>query len=241
MTKNILEIHNLSVFYGPVQALRGVSLHVPQGGITCLIGANGAGKTTVLHTVSGLLKPSQGELKFKGDSILGSPPHELVGRGLVQCPEGRGVFPEMTVEENLLLGSYSRRDLKDLKKDKDHVFELFPRLRERLRQMAGTLSGGEQQMLAIGRALMAAPSLLLLDEPSLGLAPQLVAAIFQTLKRINAQGVSILLVEQNAHMALEVSDWAYVLETGHVILHGPANKIARDPKVRAAYLGENIT
>jgi branched-chain amino acid transport system ATP-binding protein len=165
----------------------------------------------------------------------------LVGRGLVQCPEGRGVFPEMTVEENLLLGSYSRRDLKDLKKDKDHVFELFPRLRERLRQMAGTLSGGEQQMLAIGRALMAAPSLLLLDEPSLGLAPQLVAAIFQTLKRINAQGVSILLVEQNAHMALEVSDWAYVLETGHVILHGPANKIARDPKVRAAYLGENIT
>jgi len=234
----ILEVRDLQVAYGAVQALRGVSLDVGRGEIVTLIGANGAGKSTVLKVVSGLQKPTSGSVRFQGEGIVGVLPHELVRRGLVQCPEGRGVFPNLTVEENLDLGAYCRHDRVRIASDLSHVFSLFPRLEDRRRQMAGTLSGGEQQMLAIGRALMASPQLLLLDEPSLGLAPQMVEVIFDTILRINREGTTLLLVEQNAHMALETASRAYVLETGSVILHGPAAEVRRDPKVKAAYLGE---
>ena len=241
MNPPLLEIKNLSVFYDAIQALRGISLSVPQGSIVCLIGANGAGKTTVLRAISGIKKPAQGGILFNGTDISGQPPHALVGLGIVQCPEGRGVFPNLTVEENLDLGAYVRRDRDAIRKDLDHVYSLFPRLRERHKQMAGTLSGGEQQMLAIGRALMARPQLLLLDEPSLGLAPQVIELIFETVRQINRGGTTILLVEQNAQMALEVSHYAYVLETGGIILEGEAAQLLKDPKVQQAYLGEAVS
>ena len=234
----ILEISNLEVSYGAIQALHGVSLNVERGKISCLIGANGAGKSTVLRAVSGLVQPAAGSIVFKGEGLAGVQAHDIVRRGLLHCPEGRGVFPELRVEENLDLGAYTRNEREEVRRDLMHVFELFPRLMERRGQAAGTLSGGEQQMLAIGRALMGKPELLLLDEPSLGLAPQVVEMIFETVKRINAEeGVSILLVEQNANLALAASHQAYVLETGKILLAGEAKKVAKDRRVKEAYLG----
>jgi branched-chain amino acid transport system ATP-binding protein len=240
LNPSLLEIKNLSVFYDAIQALRGINLVVPKGSIVCLIGANGAGKSTVLRAVSGVKRPSSGEIVFNGQNITAKAPHAIVGMGIVQCPEGRGVFPNMRVDENLDLGAHNRRDHAQIKKDLEHVFSLFPRLKERHKQSAGTLSGGEQQMLAIGRAIMARPQLLLLDEPSLGLAPQVVEAIFETVERINQEGTTILLVEQNAQLALEVSDTAYVLETGNILLEGESSRVLEDPKVKQAYLGEIV-
>jgi branched-chain amino acid transport system ATP-binding protein len=238
--QNLLEIKNLSVFYGAIQALRAISLRVEKGSIACLIGANGAGKSTVLRAVSGVKRPAGGEIFFNSQPITALAPHEIVKRGIVQCPEGRGVFPNLTVEENLDLGAYVRRDKNLIQNDLEHVYLLFPRLKERRQQSAGTLSGGEQQMLAMGRALMARPQLLLLDEPSLGLAPQVIELIFETIQKINAEGTTILLVEQNAQLALEASDHAYVLETGNLILSGPAAEVLKNPKVKEAYLGEGV-
>lgn len=240
MTEIILEIRDLSVHYGAVQALRSVSLKVPKGSIVCMVGANGAGKSTVLKTVSGIKKPTTGEVFFNGRPTAALAPHKLVRMGIVQSPEGRGVFPNLTVDENLDLGAYVRRDRELIRKDLDHVYALFPRLRERHKQSAGTLSGGEQQMLAIARALMARPQLLLLDEPSLGLAPQVTELIFETVRRINGEGTTILLVEQNAQLALESSHYAYVLETGSILLEGGASEVLGDRRVREAYLGETV-
>ncbi len=240
MGLNLLEISGLSVFYDAIQALRGVSLNVPKGSIVCLIGANGAGKSTVLRAVSGIKKPSEGEILFNGRNLASLAPHVLVRMGIVQCPEGRGVFPNLTVAENLDLGAYIRSDRVEIAGDLDHVYSLFPRLKERHKQMAGTLSGGEQQMLAIGRALMARPQLLLLDEPSLGLAPQVIELIFETIERINGEGTTILLVEQNAQLALAASHYAYVLETGTILLEGEADRVLQNPKVKQAYLGEAV-
>jgi branched-chain amino acid transport system ATP-binding protein len=234
----MLEVKDLSVRYGAIKALSGVSLSVRKGEILTLIGANGAGKTTTLRAISGMVKPVGGSVvSFEGDSIIGQRPDQLVRRGLSHCPEGRGIFSNMTVEENLRLGAFTRTDASGIEEDKKRVFELFPRLLERRKQSAGTLSGGEQQMLAIGRALLARPRLLLLDEPSLGLAPQLVQTIFKIIREINARGVTILLVEQNAHMALQVAHNAVVLETGSVAMSGPAGELAKSEAVRKAYLG----
>jgi branched-chain amino acid transport system ATP-binding protein len=233
----MLTVSGIDVFYDMIQALHGVSFEVRQGEIVTLIGSNGAGKSTTLMTLSGLLNPTNGSITFEGRDLLHIPPHQRVAAGLVQSPEGRRVFAEMTVEENLRLGAYSRRDNAEIKKDIENVFGLFERLRERRGQSAGTLSGGEQQMLAIGRALLSRPKLLLLDEPSLGLAPLLVRDIFRNLQRIRDTGVTILLVEQNAHLALEIADRAYVLETGRVVMEGPAAEIAKNPRVKEAYLG----
>jgi branched-chain amino acid transport system ATP-binding protein len=234
----LLEIDNLKVSYDAITALHGVSMKVESGSVVCLIGANGAGKSTVLRTVSGLKRPDSGRVRFKGQDLDGLPAHQIVRLGVAHSPEGRGVFPALTVEENLRLGAYIRDDKQGVERDLEHVSTLFPRLADRRRQAAGTLSGGEQQMLAIGRALMARPSLLLLDEPSLGLAPQVVESIFGIVERIHQEGTTVLLVEQNAHMALEVSQYAYVLETGHLLLEGVAAKVRHDPRVKAAYLGE---
>jgi len=234
----LLEIKNLSVFYEAVQALRGVNLQVTQGSVVCLIGANGAGKSTVLRAVSGLKKPTLGDIYFNGESIIRLRPEQIVRWGIVHSPEGRGVFPNLTIEENLDLGAYVRQNRAEIKKDIEKIYELFPRLKERVKQLAGTLSGGEQQMLAMGRALMARPQLLLLDEPSLGLAPQMIELIFETIAKINRDGTTILLVEQNAQLALEASHYAYVLETGNILLEGEASKVLSDPRVQEAYLGE---
>jgi branched-chain amino acid transport system ATP-binding protein len=219
-----------------VRAVNGLNLAVPRGRIVCLIGANGAGKSSTLRAVSGL-EPFRGSVLYKGIPTAGEPVHELVRRGLVHCPEGRGVLAGLSVEENLDLGSYARADRTAVRGDLGHVLGLFPRLGERLKQKAGTLSGGEQQMLALGRALMARPELLLLDEPSLGLAPQVAELILETVQKVCAEGVSVLLVEQNAAAALEISHYAYVLETGRLVLEGPAGEVARDERVRKAYLG----
>ncbi|HTB34712.1 MAG TPA: ABC transporter ATP-binding protein [bacterium] len=232
----LLAVENLSVDYGAVRAVDGLSLAVPRGKTVCLIGANGAGKTSTLKAISALL-PHHGSVRFLGADLGGVPPHQLVQRGLVQCPEGRGVLAGLTVSENLDLGAYTRRDKAGVAADLDHVLGVFPRLKERLKQKAGTLSGGEQQMLAMGRALMAKPRLLLLDEPSLGLAPQVVELILDTVQRICAEGVSVLLVEQNANAALAISHYAYVLETGRLVLEGPAAEVAADARVKKAYLG----
>jgi branched-chain amino acid transport system ATP-binding protein len=240
MNEPLLEIKDLTVYYDSIQALREVSLKVDKGSIVCLIGANGAGKSTVLRAISGIKRPTGGEILFNAMSIREFEPHQLVRLGIVQCPEGRGVFPNLSVDENLELGAYIRRDLGRIKKDKEHVFSIFPRLQERHKQLAGTLSGGEQQMLAIGRALMARPKLLLLDEPSLGLAPQVTELIFETIERINKEGTTILLVEQNAQLALEASHYAYVLETGSLLLEGDATQLLEDPKVKQAYLGKRV-
>jgi branched-chain amino acid transport system ATP-binding protein len=233
----VLTVENLVVAYGAVEALHGVSLEVASGEIVTLIGANGAGKTTTLRTISGLLKPRQGKIVYKGEEISGLPPHIVTAMGISHVPEGRGIFPNLTVHDNLELGAYLRRDAQGIKDDYRKVYVLFPILEERTRQRAGTLSGGELQMLAIGRALMGRPDVLLLDEPSLGLAPQLVAAIFRTIREINSKGTTILLVEQNANMALRVAHRGYCLETGRVVLADEAKNLATNEKVRHAYLG----
>ena len=234
---SLLSIDNLEVFYGAIQALRGISLRVEPGEVVTLIGANGAGKTTTLRTISGLLKPSQGTIAFDDQQIQGWPPHRVVRAGLVQVPEGREIFANLTVDENLQLASIVRKDRAGIRTDRERALKLFPRIAERLSQMAGTLSGGEQQMLAIARALIAKPKLLMLDEPSLGLAPQLVRSIFQVIREINREGTTILLVEQNANMALHVAHRAYVIEVGQIRMEGPAAELAVSDEIRKAYLG----
>jgi len=234
----MLEIKNLVVGYGAINALHGISLSVKPGSIVTLIGANGAGKTTTLKTISGLLKPKSGEIFYDGKNIAGLPPHQIVARGLSHVPEGRMIFANLTVLENLQLGAYLQKDGKIIRHELEHVFSLFPRLKEREKQIAGTLSGGEQQMLAIGRALMSKPKLLLLDEPSLGLAPLLVKTIFEKIVEINReQRLTILLVEQNANLALEISHFSYVLETGKIILQDDSAALRQNPQVKSAYLG----
>jgi len=234
----VLDVKDLEVSYGAIRALHGISFTVEEGEIVTLIGGNGAGKSTTLRTISGLLRPTRGRLLFRGQDLAGMPPHRIVAVGISQVPEGRRVFPLMTVLENLELGAYQRRDRTGINADLEGVFTKFPRLAERKNQLAGTLSGGEQQMLAMGRALMARPQLMLMDEPSMGLAPMLVKAIFETIVEINRQGTTILLVEQNARMALSIANRGYVLETGEVALAGPAKELASNPEVRRAYLGE---
>ncbi len=234
----LLAVENLNVAYGAIEALHDVSLTVGRGETVTLIGANGAGKTTTLKTIVGLLKPKQGRIVFNGESIMARPTHEIVARGIALAPEGRGIFPALTVLENLELGAYRQPDRKQFHRDLDHVCTLFPRVKERLRQRAGTLSGGEQQMVAIGRALMSRPTLLLLDEPSLGLAPLVTQAIFDALGELNREGLTILLVEQNAHLALSCSSRGYVLETGRILLTGSAAELLQDSRVREAYLGQ---
>jgi branched-chain amino acid transport system ATP-binding protein len=233
----LLEISNINVFYGRVQALRGVSISVDAGEIVALIGSNGAGKTTTLRTVSGLMHPTGGKIVFDGHELQQTKAHQIVKFGICQSPEGRRLFPRMTVFDNLMMGTYARKDLSGLQDDIAHVYDLFPRLKERTKQLAGTLSGGEQQMLAIGRALMARPRLLMLDEPSLGLAPILVETIFKVCTDINAQGMPILLVEQNASKALEIAHRAYVLETGSIVQTGTGKELLSSPDVQRAYLG----
>jgi len=234
----MLTLENIYVGYGAIEALKGVSMHVGQGEVITLIGANGAGKTTTLRTITGLLNPRRGRVLFEGDDISGTPTHKLVARGIAMSPEGRGVFANLTVRENLQMGAYLQKDKRKIAEDTERAFRMFPRLKEREKQKAGTLSGGEQQMLAIGRALMSRPRLLLLDEPSLGLAPLVVHTIFEAIDEIRGEGTTILLVEQNAHAALGHSDRAYVLETGHIVMEGPSKDLAADPRIKEAYLGE---
>jgi branched-chain amino acid transport system ATP-binding protein len=234
----LLELENMHSYYGHIHALRGISLTVEEGEVVTLIGSNGAGKTTTLRSIHGILPPREGKIIFDGEEIQGAAAHELIGKGIAQSPEGRKIFFRMTVLENLEMGAYHRNDSSEIRQDMDRVFELFPRLKERTKQEAGTMSGGEQQMLAIGRALMSRPKLLLLDEPSMGLAPVLVERIFQIIREINEQGTTILLVEQNANVALEIATRGYVLETGKIVNSAPAEKLREDPKVREAYLGE---
>jgi len=233
----MLEVSDLVVNYGAIQALQGISFHVQEGEIVTLIGANGAGKSTTLRTISGLLHPSGGDVSYLGQSIAGKPADWIVKQGVIHVPEGRKIFAPLTVRENLEMGAFTRSDKQEITQAMQRVFVSFPRLEERLGQLGGTLSGGEQQMLAMGRGLMAQPKLLLLDEPSMGLAPILVEEIFDIIAEIHEQGVSILLVEQNAAMALSVADRAYVLETGRIVLEGPAQEVLRNPEVQAAYLG----
>jgi len=234
----ILEVKDLQVHYGAIQALRGISIEVPAGQVVALIGANGAGKTTTLRAVSKMLRLSTGNLRFLGEDVTRLASHELVARGMAHAPEGRGIFLNLTVRENLDLGAYLRRDRDGIARDAEKVFGLFPILAERRNQVSATLSGGEQQMLAVGRALMSSPKLLLLDEPSLGLAPQVVEKIFAVLREVNAAGVALLLVEQNAHKALQLAHRAYVLETGNVVMTGTGKELLASPEVRKAYLGE---
>jgi branched-chain amino acid transport system ATP-binding protein len=234
---SLLTVNNLSVSYGAIEAIRNCSLRVEEGEIVTLIGGNGAGKSTMLRTISGLLTPKQGTIQFEGKEIQGQPPHRIAQSGLVHVPEGRGIFANLTVEENLQLGAYSRNDHAEIRKDRERALELFPRVRERLKQAAGTLSGGEQQMVAIARAMLSRPRLLMLDEPSLGLAPQIVQTIFQVIREINNSGTTILLVEQNAAMALKVAHRAYVIEVGSIEMEGPAAELASSDEVRKAYLG----
>jgi branched-chain amino acid transport system ATP-binding protein len=233
----MLKIENIDVFYGAIHALKGISVEVKEGEIVTLIGANGAGKSTILRTISGLLKPKVGQVNFEGKNIAGAAAQGIVKLGISQVPEGRRVFANMSVLENLELGAYIRNDNKGIQEDMEKVFLRFPRLSERRSQLAGTLSGGEQQMLAMGRALMSRPRLLLLDEPSMGLAPLLVREIFSIIKEINASGTTVLLVEQNAHMALSIAHRAYVLETGRITLSGDAKELAASEEIRKAYLG----
>lgn len=233
----MLTVNDINVFYGAIHAIKGVSLEVNEGEIVTLIGANGAGKSTILRTISGLLKPKTGSIQFEGQEIAGMPAHEIVKTGISQVPEGRRIFAEMSVLENLELGAFTRKDKDGIKADMELVFERFPRLKERIGQLAGTLSGGEQQMLAMGRALMSRPRLLLLDEPSMGLAPLLIKEIFAIIQDINKTGTTVLLVEQNANMALSIAHRAYVLETGRITLSGAAKELAASDEVRKAYLG----
>jgi branched-chain amino acid transport system ATP-binding protein len=234
----LLSVESVKVSYGAIQALRGVSMSVGKGEVVALIGANGAGKTSTLRAVSGMLKPVGGRISFLGEDITGKKAHQLVPRGMAHAPEGRGIFPNLTVLENLELGAYVRKDASGIAADLDKSYTLFPRLKDRRKQLAGTLSGGEQQMLAIARALLSRPTLLLLDEPSLGLAPQVTETIFRNLRDVNATGVSILLVEQNAHLALNFAHYGYVLETGEVVMAGAGKALLESPEIRKAYLGE---
>jgi branched-chain amino acid transport system ATP-binding protein len=234
----LLELAKLAVSYGGIHAVKGIDLHVDPGELVCLIGANGAGKTTTLKGICGLQPVKSGSIRYAGEDIAGRPAFELVRRGLAMVPEGRGVFGALTIEENLAMGAYIRHDRGQIAADIERVYQLFPRLKERRRQTAGTLSGGEQQMLAMGRAMMSRPKLLLLDEPSMGLAPLMVQKVFETVMMISAEGTTILLIEQNAKLALEVSNRGYVMESGEITLSGDAKKLLHDPAVRAAYLGE---
>ena len=234
----ILEVKDLEVSYGKIKAIKGISMYVNQGEVVVLVGANGAGKTTLLKTISGLLSPASGYIHFEGSDLTKIAPHQRVIQGICQAPEGRGIFPGMSVEENLRIGKYGRVTAKsEMESDLDKVFELFPRLKDRQNQLGGTLSGGEQQMLSIGRALMSRPKMLLLDEPSMGLAPQMIANIFRIITEINKTGVTILLVEQNAQQALQRAHRAYILETGNVVKEAKASELLNDPAVREAYLG----
>jgi len=233
----ILEVGDVHTYYGSIHALKGVSLTVNEGEIVTLLGANGAGKTTTLRSINGLNRPRQGSIRFQGVDITTTPPHEIVKRGIAQSPEGRRLFPRMSVTENLEMGAFQRNDKSEIRSDMDRVFELFPRLQERRKQAGGTLSGGEQQMLAVGRALMSRPKLLLLDEPSMGLAPMLIQQIFDIIVEINQQGTTVLLVEQNAQQALSRAHRAYVLETGRIVKEGTGAELLHDPAVKDAYLG----
>ncbi len=233
----LLEVNNIHTYYGNIHALKGISLHVDEGEIVSLIGGNGAGKTTTLRSISGLLQPREGEIIFEGQNLANFKAHELVSKGIAMVPEGRGVFAKLSVKENLEMGAFHRNDKDGIAEDIEMAYNLFPRLRERMKQVAGTLSGGEQQMLATARALMSRPSLLLMDEPSMGLAPVLVETIFETIEEVNKQGTTILLVEQNAHMALQIAHRGYVLQTGEIVLSDSAKKLQQDPTVQKAYLG----
>ena len=234
---SILHVEDLNVYYGSIHAVKGISFDVEEGEIVTLIGANGAGKSTTLNTVAGLLKPREGKVEFEGESLLGIPPHKIVSRGMALCPEGRRVFLQMSVRDNLEMGAFTRTDSAEVADSLEMVFERFPRLKEREGQSAGTLSGGEQQMLAMGRALMSNASMLMLDEPSMGLSPLLVQEIFDIIQNIHKEGMTILLVEQNAQMALSVADRAYVLETGRVVMDGTGAELLTNERVRSAYLG----
>jgi branched-chain amino acid transport system ATP-binding protein len=234
----ILEVSDVHTFYGTIEALKGISINVRDGEIVTLIGANGAGKSTTLRSINGLNQPRRGKIRFEGEDITSKPAHEIVRMGISQSPEGRKLFPRMTVVENLEMGAFQRMDRAEIKADMEHVFTLFPRLAERKSQKAGTLSGGEQQMCAIGRAMMARPRLLMLDEPSMGLAPIFVDRIFETILAINKEGTPILLVEQNALMALDVANRGYVMQTGRIVLEGPASELKTNDDVRKTYLGE---
>jgi branched-chain amino acid transport system ATP-binding protein len=233
----LLEVHDIHVFYDNIEALKGVSIKVERGQIVTLVGANGAGKTTTLRAVSGLLHPRSGDIRFDGESLRDVPPHEIAAMGVLQVPEGRRIFARLTIAENLAMGAFARRDRKVIAKDRERMLTLFPVLRERLGQIAGTLSGGEQQMVATARALMGRPRVLLMDEPSMGLSPVMVESVFETMRTINRQGVTILLVEQNAMMALDIADYAYVLESGRIVLAGRGKDLLDDEKVQRAYLG----
>jgi branched-chain amino acid transport system ATP-binding protein len=233
----MLEIHDIHTYYGNIHALKGISLTVEKGEIVTLIGANGAGKTTTLRSITGLLKPRQGEIILEGENLSGFQAHEIVYKGVAMVPEGRGIFSRLTVSENLEMGAFTRKDTAEIGKDLDRVFELFPRLKERRSQVSGTLSGGEQQMLATARAMMARPRLLLMDEPSMGLAPILVESIFETIQAINSEGTTVLLVEQNAQMALSIANRGYVLQTGEVVLADSAGNLRNNETVQKAYLG----
>jgi len=235
---NILNVNDLNVYYGGIHAIKNISFHIKKGEIVSLIGANGAGKTSTLHAISGLVPIKSGEISLNGENVTNIDAHKLVSRGMAHVPEGRRIFTELTVLENLEMGAFTRNDAEQIKKDMEHMFSLFPRLAERKRQLAGTMSGGEQQMLAMARALMSSPSLLLLDEPSMGLAPLLVQEIFNIIERINKEeNVTILLVEQNANMALSIADRGYVLETGKIILEGTGKELLTNPDIKKAYLG----
>ncbi|MDR3410138.1 MAG: ABC transporter ATP-binding protein [Formivibrio sp.] len=234
----MLQVKNLKVAYGGIHAVKGIDLEIKQGELVALIGANGAGKTTTLKTLVGMVKPASGDILFNGESIIRVPAHEHVGKGLVMVPEGRGIFSRLTVEENLLMGAYVRNDKVAIKQDLERVYELFPRLKERMKQLAGTLSGGEQQMVAIGRALLSRPKLLLLDEPSMGLAPIIVQKIFEIIRMIAAEGVTMLLVEQNAKLALQTANRGYVMESGQITLSDTAENLLANTKIQEAYLGE---
>ncbi|MCR5556335.1 MAG: ABC transporter ATP-binding protein [Butyrivibrio sp.] len=238
MANTVLDVTNLSVYYGVIQALKGISFHVDQGEVVALIGANGAGKTTTLHTLSGLIKAQTGEIKYKGKELTKLPGHKIVSLGMAQVPEGRRVFAEMTVLQNLKMGAYTRKDKAEMDETLKEVYRRFPRLEERKNQMAGTLSGGEQQMLAMGRALMSHPDIILMDEPSMGLSPIFVNEIFQIIQDVNKSGVTVLLVEQNAKKALSIANRAYVLETGSIVKEGAASDLLNDESIKAAYLGE---
>lgn len=234
----MLKVENLEVAYGGIQALRGISFEVPEGRIVTLIGANGAGKSTTLRSSVGLVRVRSGKIIFDGNDITNQPTHKTIAAGIATVPEGRRIFASMSVLENLKIGAYLRTDAAEIRRDLDWVYDLFPRLKERSWQSAGTLSGGEQQMLAVGRALMSRPKMVMMDEPSLGLAPKIVQGIFAIIKRINEMGVTILLVEQNANMALRTADYAYVLETGKITMHGPGRELAQNAEIREAYLGK---
>lgn len=238
MSESVIKFNNVDAYYGVIHALHGLTFDVPAGKILTLVGANGAGKTTTLRAISGLIKVKNGSIHYRGETISNLPPHEIVRKGICQAPEGRGIFLNLSVEENLDLGAWAAKDKKRYDDDLNHAFQLFPRLKERRKQNAGTLSGGEQQMLAIGRALMGQPDVLLLDEPSLGLAPQIIQNVFDIIVRINREGKTIFLVEQNARQALQIADYGIVLETGKIAVQGPAKELLNSDTVRKAYLGE---